>query len=470
MNAEKYNNFDYMGWIPCLSGDLVFKYTSPSLGIYDKYSINFSDRNVETGERKYRFIIASSVCDLKDEINSKENGLIRMVVTGRVSLKEKLFQGHIYIIGLEKNITDTPLLKLLNQLEENSHNMRKGQDKVDFSKNLAGLVKDKGGIYKLLMDIKEAYIHCVKFEIESSGITKLKYEGIKKSAVDHLVLPLVFTNEILRINKYTNSRQAFYYLKYLLHKHAHHHPSNDSLTTIHKIKKNTSKNCCALINDIKKALVDIKRGDVFSKQDLAGVATYGKSLLNTIKKDKCLKKNLINIECLYISNLGESIGYLHTEFNHYAIGPKGFVTSAQQMLTIIFLFVSPLLLILIKNKDKFLNINDDVFYLNYIKNILGGDINLILTSYTTLIFIISLAHIIAYIKNKSLPSLFCFIQNNAYTNKSKFNHFCVFLSHTVEKFTRYFIQSQHMIFKVTMFIIMALCFMLGSWLILDKVI
>jgi len=66
MTDETHQDRDYIGWVPCLIGELLYSRARPGLAEYDAFVVNFETFSAEDSLEKTRFIAASSVYDWKD--------------------------------------------------------------------------------------------------------------------------------------------------------------------------------------------------------------------------------------------------------------------------------------------------------------------------------------------------------------------------------------------------------------------
>ena len=88
--------YDYIGWVPCVSGRLFFEYTFPGLGT-PKCSINHVEQNNESTSY-HRYIIVSSVVDWKDGKEKGSSGRMCSIVN---SPRSFVFGGFVSSVGLK---------------------------------------------------------------------------------------------------------------------------------------------------------------------------------------------------------------------------------------------------------------------------------------------------------------------------------------------------------------------------------
>lgn len=336
---------EYIGWVPCLSGSLLFQYTELGLGQSDIFLVNYLNRNVLTGVRDKRYIVASSICDWKDSIGSRENGVFRVVISGSVIEQEDGFAGIAYLIPRKPASNCAQSDTGENQLQQEMASlvaMSRAPDDEAFSMPIREFVDSE--CEKIITGINNKFIHKVAFHIDSKGLTYLAYAGQKAPSATMFEVPELPSIE-QRIHKYTLCRQVFYYLKYLLHRHRHHDRSNDSLTTVHSILPDNKKNANNLMDDLKRGLVDIKRAARHGRKDLSGIAEYGKSLVLCCSNKGWIKEQQAENEQALFRNLAASITLLCNRNVAFGDGIKNIILVSYQLMAIVFLFLTPFLLI-----------------------------------------------------------------------------------------------------------------------------
>lgn len=300
--------YEYIGWIPCVSGELFFSKTEQSLGSYDFYLSNFIVRDCD-GRFKERLLVSSSVVDLQDtEFFKKPNkGLFRIVVVAE-SRSYKSLEGSVYFI--EKNNADKKgafsylyklfprkscskeslLIRELSKIQDvfehsngilyegdqisSSSSCISDDEGVKHSTNVATLKKRIDVLRTSLSKINKTKVHRVEFHISSNGLTLVTRVPLKTQDQPKDSKQIISQRE-----KKLTCAHAYYYLKFLLHKHVHHAHENDSLTTVHRVRGEANENAEVLTRDIKRGLVDARRTRKYSKRSVTGMAAYGDSLV-----------------------------------------------------------------------------------------------------------------------------------------------------------------------------------------------
>lgn len=351
----------YVGWIPCLSGQLYFCFSDPSLVHRDYIHINLLDTSKNTGEPKCRYIIASSVFDWKDSGNPEESGLARVVVTAKATTPKRI-SGDLFFIVIPKEVAPDreielhrALLETLNDLSETDRALIVGRcsendyKTTEFAKEIKKYCGDlgEGELCKTILGLSGCKVFRVRFDIDDAGFTYLAFGGQKKEREEIFSFNgLEVANE--RVSLKTCCRQAFYYLKYLFHKHSHHPHDNDSLTRIHRVRTKRSLMAEAMIRDIKGGLVEDKRAKRFDSCDHMGVATYGKSLVISCQRKGLLERRETDgeLQAKYFSNLSDSITILQHSHPSKALQFRSILGTFQQLIVLPFLFLTPSLLLL----------------------------------------------------------------------------------------------------------------------------
>lgn len=334
----------YIGWIPNLAGQIFFRYTGIGLGVYDYACINHTVKDDKSYADKERVIISTSVIDQKDSGDYARNGCLRVVFVAKVpkevSGKNKL-DGYLYFLLIDK---PSDLGEIYNKIKKLETDRKDREPEID--KKVESLCEKLvfGDTYDSPEEINneqwpffyknEFPVVRIKIHISPAGFVKLSFnEAIRpvdEGEIDNL--PGTEDYEVF-FDIDGNSRkclshrggklgqpsqeefkivyleQAFFYIKYLFHKHIHHSDTNDSVTTIHFFQegKEEEKNGIPIINDLKRALVDIKRSKLDHHKSASGIAAYGKSLALSCKTEGYIEDSEADSQVQYFSNQADSI-------------------------------------------------------------------------------------------------------------------------------------------------------------------
>lgn len=277
------NNYEFIGWIPCVSGKLYFEFTACDVinnsgnGLLNVNHIEF---DAALDQQKRFFVIASEV-DWEDFKIEGLSGKWNVVLISDVVVDSREVSGHVFLVPKQIPAWDSAIVGQLRKISELTHEQDDIKLQYDNLKNTL----------KTLLPSKNAFAS--EFTLKENGITFLKNISEDKDAETSLLV----------------SRQSYYYLKYSFHKDKHHKRS-ESLTTVHRYN-NDSNIGLVLIGDIKKALVTLARdchpSDYKMFFSAKGILSYGKSLLNSCKAQLLLDSETYTVEKAYFDNMAESL-------------------------------------------------------------------------------------------------------------------------------------------------------------------
>jgi len=358
-NTDKYN---YVGWIPCISGHLDFGLMTPELaGDFSKDENQYNDRKslnysrFGNNDSHHRNILLHSKVDWKDyRSNPSTSGWTGVTVIAETQSSDNIDNRNCHgyvILNVLKEKTETGLLaKFRDKFSESepkfegddtlyeklieARDIFNGQDKDPYRKkvNWPGVQKTLNNKFKDIKECADILIHgcrsdnlfVIKFMITSTGVTYLNYEGPNLEGYDQKVTDRA---------KYTLCRQAFYYLKYSLHSHKHHEYEHDALTTIeplhnspikeldnpledlgYKIESLTDTNIYGLkmIARLKRELINQKRyassdsnnGPI--ENEALGISAYIKSLITSLHDTKIITDRIKERELSRLKSIEES--------------------------------------------------------------------------------------------------------------------------------------------------------------------
>lgn len=322
------DEFDYCGWVPCISGHLDFSLMRVGLAgeqsslfgnrywqwivsklpnqdsITDSFNYSYKDHP----RRHYRRIALQSWYNWRDQKTSKD-GKFRVVVIAETNQSndpdKRVMQGFVCIYPRayaksentdlrEANESILNIFGDMRQVISTYGDIDPGNPNMSVSENTqAELNQNWLKLYQLLSDeeslgnVQELNeIYRIKFRIESNGLTYLKYQQG------------MHDNNRPSDHSFIVTRQAYYYLKYSLHKHRHHNHDADTLTTIVPINQD-NRNFVGqiLLLQLKRGLIYNKRIDVTTltqhntNTEALGFIAYARSLLGA-----CLQQKIIDTE------------------------------------------------------------------------------------------------------------------------------------------------------------------------------
>lgn len=315
------NEHQYIGWVPCVSGQLCYSFVECLLGDDgQKFTYNHKVRPEIRSCPRHLIALKSSI-DWKDRLDKSYDGNWDVFLVAQSNQSGKLV-GDVFIYPTEKKqeMEDChEAFHLLNtDTNENEHE--------ESHQNLKEFLLKK-------LDIDEFYQ--ISFEMNESGITYLSLNNLN--------------NKLTETDEYVLCRQAFYFLKYSLHTHKHHTNTLDSLTTVHPINDEPKNLGKRLIFDLKQSLVDINRRPSYLKSEInynfTGITSYMKSLLESCKKEGLIEDKYYQYELNVIDNIALSYqaGNSHGDNGRKArFDARG---EARQILLLIFAIIAPWVII-----------------------------------------------------------------------------------------------------------------------------
>lgn len=309
-------NWEYLGWVPCISGHLDFGLMNVGIkgGFTDDTSKdehyieeNFSSTfHADSHQRK---VVLQSRVDWRDSPRySKESGHFRVLVTAEVNpsecMDERFLEGSILIYPLMAEPDDTAQKMQMN-IHELCHDI---EEESDLQKRL--ILFDK---LKSISDSSEpvtglsGFYFCssIKFRIEPNGLTWLSHNNRATSNED---------------SQFVVARQAFYYLKYSIHVHKHHTNKQDSLTTIVSLgggeKKDIANSGLKIICQLKRELTSLNRTQSIDNKphptnDACGIIAYVKSLVHSLRDRKIIDDETAARELTRFENVKSSFEVLN---------------------------------------------------------------------------------------------------------------------------------------------------------------
>lgn len=329
-------NYKYIGWVPCLSGKLYFKYISCGLGKDAIASINHkevlpvngSTPDSKTGQMPYqRHIVLSSYVDWKD--TRKENGDFHVVMLGRATHVSD-FSGRVFII--HKDSINTQWKKIEDDIKSLNKDVLKA-----YRRNEDIVISERYKNLELSISTFEAeYFYTIEYEVDRCGFTYLNYlEEIDDQ--EHML---------------TVIRQSFYYIKYAIHQHQHHKFDDDSLTTAHLAPENKEDIGDQLLDDLKESMVAMKRDLRATRDhrlyDVKGVVSYARSLLQSCCRVGYIKKESYKHELQFVDNMKSSIETLVQNDEREIAKNIASSSAARSVILLLFAIAAPFVLL---NRD-----------------------------------------------------------------------------------------------------------------------
>lgn len=352
----------FVGWIPCISGRLLFRHLSCSHP-RAKNNLEVNHREQSSDGSIYRYIVLSSEIDWKDlDESDLTDGVFHLIVTGLRDEADDNFYGFVFLLPLQKAKKDHNW----TAIEEHIYSIRRSAIKREHIAHSFNQLNDRLSAYS------DTEYYSVRFNITDRGFAFLEYTNTAAAPAS-------------KLHQTTICRQAFYFLKYSLHKHQHHHRDDDSLTTIHPIPENPESLGPLLIDDLRKGLVEIKRRlDALQYESLyqgRGIVSYAKSLIESCHAQGFLSHaDYSRCKC-YFDNVGDSLNILAEKRQRDATRRLEASNHSRSWILFWMAVVGPLVIVF---KDQIVSnietsTNTSTYAVKLISSILGNDLHFVAT-------------------------------------------------------------------------------------------
>ena len=317
----------FIGWVPCISGALLFDYaTAGHPSARNVIAINHVEPSTDG---LLRSIAITSTQDLRDDISRRYNGNFRFIAIAK-AVDSGPLEGSIYVIPAaieERSILERPLC-ILKEIQRKSHEG-------------VGLAADFESLKEVCSSIEDPEVYEVRFSLDPTGLVLLEHDQTRDSpayAEDRDSFEQLIV------------RQSFYYLKYALHRHHHHDQANDSLTTVHPFSADNLANAgTALLADLKRALVELKRNSTTSRcselYQAEGICAYAKSLLNSCLKQGYIDQKNFDLEGGYLENFSRSLSVTAAQREKELQRKNEAATYARALILAAFAIVGPFMIV-----------------------------------------------------------------------------------------------------------------------------
>jgi len=259
-------NFQYVGWVPCISGRLNYDNASVTTSLDSEISAvafnkKLKNSSFSDGER---VLAITSTHDWQDTFDGRVTGKFKIVVVGRADsfndyslLKIKL--GIIPSNHADKTFKDVD--GLVDQLK--TMTLSSDEDVKNFNQLLTSLEDllsfDSKGVQEVELGrsaesySREAPIHhLVDAILHPNGLIACKY-------IDDDFRDKDLSDDAYLETREAIVRQAYYYLKYLFHQHKHHLHSDDSVCTIIPLPAAQNQVGPILVGDLITSLTQCRR-------------------------------------------------------------------------------------------------------------------------------------------------------------------------------------------------------------------
>ncbi|MBN8239887.1 hypothetical protein JF541_12055 [Marinobacter hydrocarbonoclasticus] len=302
--------YQYLGWIPCISGHLDFGLMKPGIsgGFTNKDIKDNKTNHINFGylaqkDHHARRVMLQSKVNWQDRLNDKDyDGSFRVFVIAEASenacMDNRELHGSVYIYptgeqeGSKAQNREKPWFQTIHEAQETYDRSNGNVDGWDESRSQLNRCYDR-----------------LKEELKAMGFWRVDFKATSGGLV-YLSTPTEQHRPLSDNEKYLITRQAYYYIKYSLHSHKHHQAEQDSLTTIVPYDPSTDgKRDAALkmLCQLKRELTHIKRTltqeQGLYSDDALGILSYMGSLLTTLHTRKLIDGDLYQREGRYIDSL-----------------------------------------------------------------------------------------------------------------------------------------------------------------------
>jgi len=324
-NPSYPDDYDYADWISNVSGRLLFRLTNPFNYRNDRIVGDVIHYNIKFPVTKKRVLIVSMLIDMRDmRIRTTHKEFTRVFFIAHTHdeegegdrFKKKLY-GDIYFVNLPLVRGDKYLRMKMMEKREMAfiRKLDKGlkQNIHDF-KNITNeekpIVKEEKLYSRMTNDLK-AEIEKFLGEMQNGG--SVVYHAsvcIKDTGFTFFKIKICPPKE-----REIKTQQAFYFIKYLFHKHVFHAVSQENITKIQPPRDGfdfAQKLLSRLKHHISEVR-NIRSGDPKYLQNLKGVLSYANSLLNSFRRenmidiDNPIQKRFYELEKSYLENIQASL-------------------------------------------------------------------------------------------------------------------------------------------------------------------
>ncbi|WP_297797294.1 hypothetical protein [uncultured Marinobacter sp.] len=305
--------YQYLGWIPCISGHLDFGLMKPGIsgGFTNKYIKDNKTNHINFGylaqkDHHARRVMLQSKVNWQDRLNDKEyDGSFRVFVLAEASesacMDNRELLGSVYVYptseqeGSKAENREKPWFQTIHEAQEVYDRSNGNVNGWDDSRSQLNQCYDR-----------------LKIELEAMGFWRVDFKATSGGLV-YLSTPTEQHRSLSDNEKYLITRQAYYYIKYSLHSHKHHQAEQDSLTTIVPYSRSRDGRRDAALKmlcQLKRELTHIKRTltqeQGLYSDDALGILSYMGSLLTTLHTRKLIDGDLHQREGRYIDSLRSS--------------------------------------------------------------------------------------------------------------------------------------------------------------------
>jgi len=353
---EQSRMFDYVGWVPCLNGELVFELVECGLNAKnDSVEIIHYDNDSDQNLKEY--ILLNSTVDWKD-FDDKEIeliGLWSVYVISTRPLERNQHEGSIYFMPNSEESKEQRN-EIVETVRDINYQLNIGKE-INVEAQFLNLEKK---LSKTCSGISGCYR--AEFILEQDGMV--------------WVDPSLSDEEDRKII----ARQAYYYIKYSWHKHQHHDHRAETLTTIHKIHSAGGSDIAErLVGDLKRNLVKFKREiDHTSHRDILkakGIVTYAKALVEIMRSKRFVDDDFYNREINHLGYFQESLDISSAGIEKDMSLHNQAVNDARAFVLFVFAMITPALIVNNAGIKEAYRLSDIPSYIQWISSLYSTTVN-----------------------------------------------------------------------------------------------
>ena len=337
----------------------------------DKCTSNINYGYIKQLDHHARRIIIQSKVDWRDTDHDDYDGQFRVILVAQsdesANLDDRNLKGKIVIYPTSEEAENRedreklPWFELIHTAKSKLEIYKSSRDQWENSRKELNEKYDELDRFLTHNNMKNHinnHFHAVHFEVSPQGFAKLGIDSDETSIDEE--------------EKYVVLRQAFYYLKYSIHFHKHHHQKEDSLTTIIPLEQCGECDACKdkekcvksnnieglkMLGQLKRELTHLKRtyssGGQKAYGEELGILSYMGSLCASLKHANYLCNDTYERECKYIDSLTSSFNVQANKRDKSEKCIEDINSTYRTYVAWAFSFISILWLIVIKGYIKY---------------------------------------------------------------------------------------------------------------------
>lgn len=371
-SGKTYPEYSHIGWVPCITGRLFFKFASCNL----YQGTVFADRvcnAVDNSGNRIRHVVISSVVDWrdieKDNDGATFDGKFRVTLVSTYEVGAEKMQGKVFLIPLADSLKLYP--DAVGDILDKVNMSLQHRPSADFGDD----------VKHLLMALRKNHPpgqrhsqKIVNFTMDRCGFVRLAMEDASAYSDSQDTVTATI-------------RSAYYYIKYTWHKHKHHHPGDESLTTVHRIVCDSNSAELAILNHLKQALLQkyrtSKNKDLEGIIQARGIVCYARSLVTLLHTAQVLDKISMKKELRSLQDLDRSFKRVYEQNLNWLNNAKSSSDLFRNGLLLWLSLVAPLTLLFKENILAHLGESKDYsqnIFINISAKLYGHDYGVVVMS------------------------------------------------------------------------------------------